>query len=149
MRAHLKSLFSSDIHEALERFQPDDPEHFGIGLQAFIGSGDDDAADSFDAFACTPSWLAENFDDERIGRWEFEPPGLLFGSRFILMKRWDYSALVSAVRGLCAFHEADDWGMVASRIGRHIPWEFDYRYDGFLDREAVPRFPPDAPTGDG
>lgn len=149
MRARLKSLFSSDINEPLESFQPNNPEHFGFGLQAFIGSTDEDTADSFDAVVCTPSWLAEHFDDKRVGRWEFEPPGLLFGSRFILMKRWDYSTLLSAVTDLCAFRNANDWGMLANRLGRFIPWEFDYQYDRFLDRESVPRFPPDARSADG
>jgi hypothetical protein len=65
------------------------------------------------------------------------------------MGRWDYSALLSAVRDVCAFHEAKDWGMLADRIGRHIPWEFAYKYDKFLDGEAVPRFPPDAQSADG
>ena len=27
----------------------------------------------------------------------------------------------------------DDWGTLANRIGRYIPWEFDYQYDDFID----------------
>jgi hypothetical protein len=147
MRAHLKSLHSMELDGPLDSFRPDDPEHFGISIMAFIGSTDDGPADSFDALVCTPSWLAEHFQDPRISRWKFELPGLMFGSRFIFMERWDYPALLSAVSGLCAFHEADDWGMLANRIGRHIPWEFDYQYDKFLDGQAtVPRFPPDGST---
>jgi hypothetical protein len=50
-----------------------------------------------------------------------------------------------AVDELCATYEADEWGTLANRIGRHIPWEFDYRYDEFLDKtsDQRPGFPPE------
>ena len=124
---------------------PRDPEHFGIRVQAFIGSRGSDAADSFDVIVCTPSWLAEHFDDEHVGAWNWEQAGVRFGNRFLFMKRCDYVTLSTAVTEPCATHQADDWGALPNRIGRHIPWEFDYRYDNFVDQTAGhrPRFPPD------
>ena len=45
---------------------------------------------------------------------------------------------------MCAGHEAADWGTLANRIRRYIPWEFDYRYDDFIDStaDARPAYPP-------
>jgi hypothetical protein len=31
---------------------------------------------------------------------------------------------------------------LASRIGRQIPWEFDYKYDGHVDEHFGSPFPP-------
>jgi hypothetical protein len=60
------------------------------------------------------------------------------------MKRWDPAALRNAITDLCAAHEAADWGTLANRLARTIPWEYDYRYDDFVDRTADqrPAFPP-------
>jgi hypothetical protein len=147
VRAELKSLFSPDAEGSLETYAPKDPERFGISVMAFIGPIDEEHSDSFDLLVCTPRWLVDHFDDARIARWDFETPGLVFGNRLLLMKRWDYSALHAAITDVCALHEADDWGTLASRIGRHIPWEFDYQYDAFIDRNAAarPPFPPNSP----
>jgi hypothetical protein len=82
MRAELKSLFSIDA-DPLDGYAPVDPEHFGIFVQAFIGSTDSDAFDSFEAFVCSPSWFAEHFDDKQLSRSECEAPGVRFGNRFL------------------------------------------------------------------
>jgi hypothetical protein len=34
-----------------------------------------------------------------------------------------------------------DWGTVASRIGRAIPWEYDYKYDAHVDERYGEPFP--------
>jgi hypothetical protein len=145
VRAELKSLFSAETPGSLDEYVPADPDHFGISIQAFIGSTDSDAVDSFDVVVCTPSWLTEHFDDEQLPRSAWEPRSLRFGNRYVFMKRWDYEALKCAIDGLCASHDADDWGTLANRIGRCMPWEFDYRYDDFIDETANqrPRFPPE------
>jgi hypothetical protein len=45
---------------------------------------------------------------------------------------------------LCVYWEAGDWGTLADRLGRYIPWEFAYKYDAFIDNTASerPPFPP-------
>jgi hypothetical protein len=149
MRAELKSLFSIDA-DPLDSYVPADPEHFGIFLQAFIGSTDSETFDSFDLFVCSPSWFAKHFEDEQLGRATWEAPGVRLGNRFLFMKRWDYEALRQTISDLSAHGDGADWGVLANRIGRHIPWEFDYRYDIFLNETATerPRFPrEDQPLG--
>jgi len=134
----------------LGSFMPDDPSYFGISVMALVGSTDAPDADSFDFFVCSPSWLAEHFD-EPLGQAPrtAEPDGLHFGNRLVLMRRWDYAVLRKAITDLCEAFEAADWGTLASRIARTIPWEYDYRYDQFLDQTADqrPRFPPAAVDG--
>jgi hypothetical protein len=144
MRAELKSLFSV-YADPLDSFAPPDPEHFGIFVQAFIGSTDSDLSDAFEVFVCSPSWFGNHFHDKQLGRSNCEAPGIRFGNRFLFMKRWDYEALRKTVGDLCAESDAADWGAVANRIGRHVPWEFDWRYDAFLDETANerPSFPPE------
>jgi hypothetical protein len=68
-----------------------------------------------------------------------------FGNRFLFMKRWDYEAVRKAISDLCIYRDAADWGALANRIGRRIPWELDYRYDDFLDEASSQRggFPPE------
>ena len=60
---------------------------------------------------------------------------------FWFMRRWDRVAFVEALDRVCdALSPGPDWGSVASRIGRLIPWEFDYKYDESVNQGAQ-RFP--------
>ncbi len=135
---------SMEVPEGLDGYSPDDPEHFGISVMALIGTADSEKVDSFDIVVCTPSWVSEHFGDARLDGLVWEPRGVRFGNRFVFMQRWDYSALQRAVTNLCAYWEAGDWGTLANRLGRYIPWEFAYKYDAFIDNTASkrPPFPP-------
>lgn len=42
---------------------PADPAHFYVDGMVFAGTEIDGRADAFDFELCTPSWLAEHFDD--------------------------------------------------------------------------------------
>jgi hypothetical protein len=102
-------------------------------------------ADSFDFVVCTPRWLAENFDDVRLPRWKYETENLLFGGQLVLMQRWNEAELRAGIERLCADCSGPDWGTVASRVGQWLLWEFQYKYDEYLDEVGgMPTFP--APT---
>jgi len=143
MRGELKLLCAVEIGD-LEQYVPGDPECFGFHVMAFIGSVGDESFDAFNFVVCTPIWLARSFNDVRVPRWDYECENVLFGRRLVLMMRWDYQELHAAISEMCAGHEAADWGTLANRIGRYIPWEFDDRYDEFIDSagDARPAFPP-------
>ena len=57
------------------------------------------------------------------------------------MQRWDAGALEAAIRELCERTEGPNWGAVASRLNRLLPWEFNYRYEQAVDDGRL--FPPE------
>ena len=127
-------------------FEPEDPEHFGAAVQVLIGERGDDLADSFDLRVCSPSWFAA---EVAAGQWFTQgaplgmPPSVAVGSGLWFMRRWDRAEFESAIAFLCeTYSPAPDWGTLAARIGRQIPWEFDFKYDHHVDLQFGTRFPP-------
>ena len=129
----------------------DDPAHFGVRAQLFIGERGDDLADSFDVVVCSASWLAQEVAAGRTDQFAGELIGdmdgsVLPGAGVWLMQRWDREAFERNVRLVCAtLSPGPDWGSVASRISRLLPWEYDYRYDDFVDAHYGETFPPRRP----
>jgi Immunity protein 8 len=126
--------------ESIEGYTPPDPEHFGVSLQIFVGDTSDALADSFDITVCSPSWMAA-----RVGAGDWDrfrsyglrslPESIAVGTGIWFMRRWDHTELEAALRTVCKeFSPGPDWGTVASRIGRLIPWEFDYKYDAQVNK---------------
>ncbi|WP_162598656.1 Imm8 family immunity protein [Nocardioides gilvus] len=119
--------------------------HFGVTAQVLIGSTDSDLADSFDVILCSPSMFADRFGVERWGHGFAEdvlPGGEVLPVRGVwLMKTWSPAAFEAAVERLVtAVSPGPDWQTVAARIGRHLPWEYDYRHDDQLnERAGLPR----------
>lgn len=76
VRAELKSVLlwtlGAPSREVARGEQVEDPEHFGLGAQVFIGTVGAAATDSFDVMIATGSWLAERQHED----WEgFAPVG--------------------------------------------------------------------------
>ncbi len=119
--------------------------HFGVTAQVLIGSADSELADSFDCILCSPSMFAERFV---VANWGSElaehvlPGGEVLPVNGVwLMRSWSPASFESAVERLVtASSPGPDWGTVAERIGRHLPWEYDYRHDDELnERGGLPR----------
>jgi hypothetical protein len=115
-------------------------DHFGVQVQALIGPTGDDGADSFDALVCSPSWLVEQ---AAIGNWDLLSGGiydgvsdeLAPGEGTWLMARWSPDDLMTALGVVIEkSSQGPDWFVVAARIGRSIPWEYDYKYDDEVNR---------------
>jgi hypothetical protein len=112
------------------------PSHFGIEAHVYMGQPGGTGSDSFDMFVCSPSWFADHAarDDEwalfrRGQRWT-NSDVVLLGTGLWFMRRWSAPELRAVLATVCADASGgSDWGTVASRIGRSIPWEFDYAYD--------------------
>ena len=65
---------------------------------------------------------------------------MLFGTGLVFMREWDLSKLRQTLQDVCERTHGPDWGAVASRLARLLPWEFDYRYDEAVDQgEPFPR----------
>jgi hypothetical protein len=117
VRAELRRLHSPDA-DPLSAFTPDDPEFFGLLLQAFIGPQGGAGEESFEFTVCTPRWF---------GRQPFEK-GFAWPRAHLFVNRWDYAVVERAIRDLCAHSEGADWDAVAGRLARYGGWEFeDYR----------------------
>jgi hypothetical protein len=120
-----------------------DPEHFGIEVSVLIGTTDEPTADSFTAFPCTGSWLAAELAAGRAPRLSDSlvtehDEGVWPLAGVWVMDRWSQERFEAAVHQLCRTHSpAPDWGVLAARIGRLLPWEYDYRYDQRVDDGRV------------
>ncbi len=117
MRAKLRRLHSPDA-DPLSDYAPEDPETFGLLVQALIGPSDGEGEESFDFVVCTPRWFhAQTL--EKDFAW---PRNHLF------VKRWDYAVVERAIRDVVTRAEGTEWTSVAAQIARYGRWEFeDYR----------------------
>lgn len=104
--------------------------------------------DAFYLLACTPRWLANRFDDpgsaESANFWESDfsyeraalmyylpspEPMSLFGTGLFLMRSWSADQLTRSIESICRRESGNEWGNIASRLARLMPWEYDYRWD--------------------
>jgi hypothetical protein len=133
--------------DSLESFQPDDLGVFGFNAQIFIGEVGDEHYDSFDICVCSPSWFAHQVADGvwtgfRNGTPDEIPESIAIGSYFWFMRSWSREEFEMGLQVVCdAYSPGKDWGTVAARIGRVIPWEFDYKYDKVIDEAYRNSFP--------
>lgn len=122
---------------------PQGAEHFSLSLQLLIGTVGEDGAESFDIRVCSPSMLTQEFG---AWRWKEEEGELLADTGgnvmpvtgFWLMRRWSRKDLEGGIRRVFrASSPAPDWDTLATRIGRLMPWEYDYRLDEEANRRAA------------
>jgi hypothetical protein len=110
---------------------------FAGSVQVLIGEVGDESADSFDIQVLSPSRLAQ-LDRPDVWADEALPGGNIWPITGLwLMRSWDKDELERAIRRLIvSCGPGPDFGAVADRIGRLMPWEFDYAYDDRVNREA-------------
>ncbi len=58
------------------------------------------------------------------------------GRHFWFMQRWDPEGFQQALDRALAKSAAGSWEEIANRLGRYMPWEFDYQYDESQDKTA-------------
>lgn len=124
----------------LDELALSDPGHFGLDVHVYIGELGAPDSDSFDVVVCSPSWFAEHAASDKdwpwlVGRQPWtRSDGVLVGTGLWFMHRWSAQEFLAAVAAVSADASGGPgWQVVANRIGRSIPWEFDYRYDAEMN----------------
>jgi hypothetical protein len=126
---------------------PSDPTDFGFHAQVLIGETSNDLSDSFDVVVCSPRWMegqvaAGRWEQFRGGGLRAIPDSVAVGAGIWFMQRWDRADFETALRAVCEqFSPGPDWGSLASRIGRLIPWEYHYKYDEHVNVRYGDPFP--------
>lgn len=112
--------------------------HFAGSVQVLIGEVGDDRADSFDLIVCSPSKFAEHFQPDNWDADDVLPGGNVLPITGVwLMRTWSRPEFEEAVqRVIPAYSPGPDFATVAARIGRVIPWEYDYRHDKAVNQAA-------------
>jgi hypothetical protein len=122
---------------SLQGYSPCDPEDFGFDAWVYIGIEGEEGSDLFDLVVCSPSWLARELSSGRsLARFtdEEELGSVVLGPEVWYMPRWDRTGFEEALRPLCSrCSPAPGWSSVASRLGRYLAWEYDYKYDEYVD----------------
>lgn len=84
--------------------------------------------DAFETWVCSPRWIADTVaDGGRVGsRMLTMPDAVVATSGVWIFRRWLRDVFDETVRQVIdAASPGPDWATVATRIGRHIPWEFE------------------------
>ncbi|SIO26405.1 Immunity protein 8 [Burkholderia sp. GAS332] len=120
MRAELKFIDSPDID--FDSYSPEDEDCFSFPIGMTIGYEGGKGGDIFQMIVCTPTWIAR----ENQGRTAVVGTGLL------VVFRYDWPAILSAIQEIVSACTADDWSALAQKLSRIADWEFeDYRpYQG-------------------
>lgn len=128
-----------------------DPNHFGIDVHVYIGEPGATGSDSFDMVVCSPSWFAEHAAMDKDWPWlvDRQPwtksDRVLLGQGLWFMHRWSAQEFMAVLTAICADASGGpDWDTVANRIGRSIPWEFDYLSDADVNEGHIKRRPGNA-----
>jgi hypothetical protein len=139
IRADLRGLDSVDVPDMdLEHYVPEDPECFGIYVEASIGPQGARGEDLFGFIVCTPRWLATHVSER----------GYLFARHYLILPSYDYGTLVRAIKELLDETVNDlwdqtgavDWHTFAYRLARYGHWEFEDYMSFEQAKETFARF---------
>jgi hypothetical protein len=117
IQASLRRLHSPNVFD-LKNYAPQEGEPVGLLIQAMIGPHNGSGEESFDFVVCTPEWLASQMPES----------GYTFGRHHLVVRRYDYATIWSAIEDLCNQATGQNWHSVAAFLNRYGKWEFeDYR----------------------
>ncbi len=112
----------------LASYRPEDPATFALGLDLYVGSPEAATSDAFDLIVCSPRWLVGHFDSPALQS-RLAGGSVVPGRGLWLMERWDLDKFRASVDVVLGSVTGERWPDVADWLGRHLPWEHDYRYD--------------------
>lgn len=114
MKPVLRRLHSPDLPN-MQDDMPDNIEHFGILVQAFIGPSDGLGEESFDFVVCTLDFVAATLHQDQF----------LFGKHYLLVEYYNYQIIFDVIDSLCDRISGSNWQEMAEKLGRYGKWEFE------------------------
>jgi hypothetical protein len=122
-----------------------DPTYFALSGYVFLGTAGEEGSDRFDFYVCSPRWLADHFQHV-AEKYVTEPapggqgrprpdsePVAFFSQGMVLMSEWSEERFRALLNDICVRFVGPDWPTVASRLNRYLLWEYDYKYDEYVD----------------
>jgi Immunity protein 8 len=119
--------------------EPSDPTYFGCLVYLYIGSGSREY-ENFHCFSCSPRWLVDQFSEAGVVEGNgalldrSSDGSIMFGSGLVLMHSWSLPTLRRAIDDFLVECTGPSWSVVANKIGRRFPWEFDHWYDEYVEK---------------
>ena len=120
-----------------------DPTYFA--LSGFVYLQIDGGVDGFTCLICSPRWLLDHFEEVADSyspegtngdeaRWRPEgAPIAFFSPGMVLMSVWSEQVFVSLLNEILDECTGPDWPSVGTRLSRFLVWEWDYKYDEYVD----------------
>lgn len=118
MKAQVRTLFSPDLHVAVEDFSPDDPEDFSFLLWAIVGPADSEGEELLQLIVSTPRALQKRLGSEDV----------VFGRSLVIVDSPDMPRMLGAVRAEIERHEGETWRDVVSRLAHLGFYEGDNQF---------------------
>ncbi|MFM0276784.1 Imm8 family immunity protein [Paraburkholderia sediminicola] len=114
------SIESADID--FDSYCPEEEDCFSFPIQMAIGYEGGKGGDLFQMTVCTPAWIAK----------ENQGKTAVVGTSLLVVFRYDWPTILSAIREIVSAYTAYDWPTLAQKLSRIADWEFeDYRpYQG-------------------
>ena len=117
MKPIIKYLHSPDI-ENLHDYRQEDGNSFCFLLQMIVGPENDKGEESFDIIVCSPKWLEENLEKDKI----------ILGRHHLLSRYFDYNNFHKFLTDYIIKCESETWNECAEKLSRIGKWEFeDYK----------------------
>lgn len=114
VRACLKRLHSPDVYD-LDSYRPTDESRFALQLQAFFGPEGSEGEESFDLVVCTPGWLAQKVEQERV----------ISGRHYLIVNEYNIEEIRTFLVRYATRCPGRTWNEVAEKLARIGLWEFE------------------------
>lgn len=115
MKAIVKSIWMNSASLNLDEYLPDCTESFGLWVEFSVGIKDEDGADDFRIFVCTPEWLKN----------ECTPVRSIWGRHMLIVSEYNIDLIKAEIDQCVENCTGENWPTIAPKIARFAAWEFE------------------------
>jgi len=112
--SEIKGMHSPDLID-LGYENPPDIENCCVLIEVSVGPKGETSEETFGVVIVTPKWLADHVSDRDY----------LFARHYLIVQRFDYDVVKSAIRKQFQGVQGARWADVAERLARYGQWEFE------------------------